>query len=171
MNRRPYPRTGLRKSPHSGSAKLVALLAPAVIFLAAWWWFDARQTTAAPGPEVDVAGIRARVATRYAGADDATLLRAHRALAEREPALIERLHGARLSTARYTELEVPRHVEGTPVEYPKVPERAGAHGLVRVHLLDDGRYVKTEINLAELGGDAAWAVEMAWLDAQIAASR
>ena len=156
--------------PHQqrrGSARLLLLLAPAALILSAWWWFDAGNLTSASTPFIDIEGIEASAERRYEDASAQTLMWAHRNLSEREPKVITRLHEARIDQGDFVLLDVPQHTAGAPVEYPRVTQPDNAHGLVRVHLLSDGRYVKTQLNLEDIGGAASWAIEMAWLDRRL----
>lgn len=163
-------RTNLAPHPRRGAIRFLAVLLVFLAMVAGWWWLDAGRSTAA-STRVDVAGLQARIADRLGDASEAELLRAHRELSERRPSLLDEAHGARLSTGDYEELDAPRHMTGAPIEYPIVQQRSDAFGLVKVHLLKDGRYVRTELELDEIGGAATWAVEMAWLGARVNATR
>lgn len=68
-------------------------------------------------------------------------------------------------------MNVPVAKEGKPYIAPEVRASPLAHGLVRVTILPDGRSVKTELELGELGRHARCAVELGWFELAIGRSR
>lgn len=152
-----------RSEPRRGSARLALFLVLVAAGIGAWWWLDQRDASAHSEAPLDVAAYEAELEGKYA--DDARdeILAAWATHANAAPDRIEDLHVKRRQSGEYELLDVAPHVAGEPVEYPKVPEDPHAAGLVRVHVLPDGRYCVTRLRLEELGDAAAWAVETAWL--------
>lgn len=112
--------------------------------------------------------IRENLDGLYAGATKAQLIDGYRnSYASFPRDLLGELHQAHVEAGNYEVLDHPITKPGEPYVMPNVKASPLAHGLVRVNLLDDGRSVKTELGLDELGQHAALAVELGWFELAI----
>ena len=84
---------------------------------------------------------------------------------------LSELHSELIAKGEYEILDHPKVKEGTAVSPPDVKQSSLAHGLVRATVLEDGSWVKTELELNALGQYASQAVELHWFELALARSQ
>lgn len=130
----------------------------------------AESTSTAPPSltERDIEYIRANLEGLYANAARAELVEGYRSSVRMLPkGFINNIHKQHIAEGRYEVLDHPIAKKGAAYSPPEVKASPVAHGLVRVGILEDGRSVKTELELSELGEYASLAVELGWFEGAI----
>jgi len=119
----------------------------------------------------DVGLIRENLDGLWANATREQLIEGYRSSVAVLPrGFIRGIHDEHVADGRYELLDLPLYKKGDPYTAPKVKASPLAYGLVRASTLEDGRQVKTELELSELGQHAALAVELSWFEGAIARS-